>query len=130
MKKDIKINNKEGTVSITIKLPKRKLATQEQKQVTTRDVIQLLKEEGITFSKTFIKECTLSNEKGTCQHQGTWIFPLSQQQSKPKVPKKTIPPKQKPKKTVRSATEGSPEVPVFAKKTNFQTKVVDKTTTK
>ena len=45
MKKDIKVNNKDGTVSITIKLPKRKLASEDHKQVRTRDVIQMLKEE-------------------------------------------------------------------------------------
>ena len=130
MKKDIKVNNKDGTVSITIKLPKRKLASEDHKQVRTRDVIQMLKEEGITFSKTCIKECTVSNEKTTSMHEGTWVFPIPQQESKPKVTKKTAPPKQKTKKTVKSAPEESSEVPVFAKKSSFQTKMVDKTTTK
>jgi hypothetical protein len=132
MKKDIKVNTKSETVSITVTLSKRKLATDPCEHVRTRDVVEMLKEEGVSFSKEIIKECTVTNEKSTSKHKGTWVFPLvtKKKQKAPTTKKSQSQTQRNTKKTVTSVSEASPEVPVFNKKTSFGSKVVDKTLTK
>ena len=133
MKKSVKTNKKEKTVSITVTIPERRLATDPVTQIRTRDVVKMLKEEGVSFDDKCIEECTVTNEKKTSAHSGTWVFPLIIKEEKSKPPKKTTPPKPKHRnstKTVKSAAEHSSEMPVFTEKTTFGSKVLDKTAIK
>jgi hypothetical protein len=133
MKKSIKTNKKEGTVSITVTIPKRRLATDSVTVIRTRDVIKMLKEEGFSFKNECVKECTVTDEKEDGQHKGTWVFSLHVEHNKPKIHKKPHIPKVKPKKalkTVVSAAEESSEVPVFTKKSSYTSKTLDKSVTK
>ena len=130
MKKNIKTNRKEKTVSITITIPKRRLATDPILQVRTRDAVNILKEEGISFKNECIKEATVTNEKENSDHSGTWVFPLIVKEEKAKPAKKTTTSRPKHKtstKTVKSAVEDSAEAAVFAEKNLFSTKALDKT---
>ena len=130
MKKGVKINKKDKTVSIKVTVPKRKRATDPIIQVRTRDVVGMLKEEGVSFKEECIEECTVSNEKDTSIHKGKWVFSLVNEENKAKNTKKTSPDKPKARKTVKTAVEEGSESVVFANKSTFDSKTLDKAATK
>ena len=103
MKKSIKTNKKDGTVSITVTVSKRRLATAPVTLVRTRDVANMLKEEGFSFKSECVEECTVTNEKESSNHKGTWVFSLQTEQNKAATPKKAQAPKAKPKKATKTS---------------------------
>ena len=130
MKKTINVDKKNNNISITIEVPKRKTPSQPIIKVRTKDVVEILKAEGHTFSKTCTEECTLSNETENCVHKGTWVFPIPNVAKKEaKKPKKAPEKKETVKKVPKTAPVTTPSV-TFSKKPTFSQKKLDNTASK
>lgn len=127
MQKEIKVDNKNNTVSVSVKLNKRKLATSPITTLKTRDIVEILTEEGHKFSKTCIEECTLSNETANSPHKGIWVFPLAKKEAKKQKPPQKKAEKAKPRQQEAAKTS---QPPVFANKSSDSKKSIDISATK
>tara|TARA_Y100001972_G_scaffold101248_1_gene126058 strand:- start:225 stop:575 length:351 start_codon:yes stop_codon:yes gene_type:complete len=87
MKKNIKVDKKEGTVTVEISVPKRNYVREPIISFRTKDIALLLEKEGIEI-ESCIQSDTIYNDGRVPKTEGNWVFKVKQKhqkQTKPNV---------------------------------------------
>ena len=90
MKKDIKVDKNNNTVTVKITLEKRVYASQPIQVVKHKEIEDMLKNEGFSLQKV-LKYDRVDNENGD-KVTGEWIFQLKNKQKAKEVKKKVSSP--------------------------------------
>ncbi len=81
MKKNIKINEKENTVTIEVSVGKRNYAKEPIISFHTKDIALLLEKEGIKV-ETCVENDSIYNDGRNPKTNGKWTFTLKKEKSK------------------------------------------------
>ena len=85
MKKNIEIDEKKNTVTVTVSVNRRNYVKEPIISFRTKDIALLLEKEGIKV-ETCLESDTIYNDGRNPKIDGKWIFKLKKQKKSPKKP--------------------------------------------